>query len=56
MKTLACVMASVALVVCVACGDSQDDGISTSVGAKLTADQAAGTSQVKVGIGYTLSR
>jgi hyperosmotically inducible protein len=41
-------MASVALVACVACGDSQDDGISTSVGAKLTADQAAGTSQVKV--------
>jgi hypothetical protein len=41
-------MAGVALVACVACGDSQDDGISTSVGAKLTADQAAGTSQVKV--------
>jgi hypothetical protein len=48
MRKLACVMAAVAVAACVACGDSQDDGISTSVGAKLTADQAAGTSQVKV--------
>lgn len=48
MRRLACVMAAVAVAACVACGDSQDDGISTSVGAKLTADQKAGTSQVKV--------
>jgi hypothetical protein len=48
MRKLACVMAAFAVVACVACGDSQDDSISTSVGAKLTANQAAGTSQVKV--------
>lgn len=48
MRKLTCVMAAAAVVACVACGDSQDDSISTSVGAKLTADQKAGTSQVKV--------
>jgi hypothetical protein len=49
MRKLAYISAAVALAVSVGCGDSQDDGsISTSVGAKLSADQAAGTSQVKV--------
>jgi hypothetical protein len=49
MRKLACVMAAVALVVCVACGDSQDDSsISAAVRAKLAANQAAGTSQVNV--------
>jgi hypothetical protein len=49
MRKLACVIAAVAVVACAGCGDSQDDNsISTSVGTKLTANQAAGTSQVKV--------